>query len=68
MICRIYTQICRLVDKFDSMFIKYREYGEKQFNFVISELEKDEGNVSNDVLALLKGCKSNVVWYYYMKK
>lgn len=60
----IYAQMCGLVDKFDTMFYKYREHNELQFDFVISDLAQDTGAVSREVLTLLKDSKFNIVMYY----
>jgi len=60
----IYTQICRLVDNFDNLFIKYLGHNEQQFEFVLNDLIKDEGNVSRDVFSILKNCKTEVIQYY----
>lgn len=62
----IYTQICRIVDKFDSLFFKYREHNELQFDFVVKELAQDEGAVSEEVFSLLAGCKIDIVRYYQL--
>lgn len=63
----VYTQMCRLVDSFDSLFFKYREHSEMQFDFVIGELAKDKGAVSPQIFSLLMECKTNVIMYYNTK-
>lgn len=60
----VYTQICRLVDKFDSLFFKYREHGEVQFDFAVKELAQDKGAVSEEVFSLLTNCKWDIIRYY----
>lgn len=60
----VYTQICRLADRFDSLFSKYREHGELQFDFAVKELSQDEGDVSGEVFSLLTGCKWDIIRYY----
>lgn len=62
----IYTQICRIVDRFDSLFFKYHERNELQFNFVVKELEQDKGAVSEGIFSLLVSCKSDIVRYYQL--
>lgn len=60
----IYTQICRLADRFDSLFFRYRDHSELQFDFVVKELARDEGAVSKEVFSLLAGCKHDIIKYY----
>ena len=60
----VYTQICRLGDKFDSIFFKYRDHGEIQFDYAIKELEQDKGAVSEEVFSLLTNCKWDIIRYY----
>lgn len=63
----IYTQMCWLVDQFDSLFFKYREHNELQFDFVVNEIAQDTGAVSEEVLTLLVDAKFNIVMYYNSK-
>lgn len=59
----IYTQMCRLVDEFDSLFFKYREHNELQYEYVIRELTQNK-KVSEEVLSLLTDSKSEIIAFY----
>ncbi len=59
-----YAQMCGLVDKFDTLFYKYREHNELQFSFVYGEIAQDRGAVSREILSLLEESKFNIVMYY----
>lgn len=63
----VYTQICRLADKFDSLFFKYSEHSEAQFEYAVKELSQDEGDVSMAVFALLSNCKWDIICYYSLE-
>lgn len=63
----VYTQICRLADKFDALFFKYNEHSEAQFEYVLKELSQDEGAVSTVVFALLSNCKWDIICYYSLE-
>lgn len=60
----VYTQMCGLADRFDSLYFKYREHNELQFDFVISELAQDNGAVSREIFSLLTDSKADIVAYY----
>ncbi len=60
----IYTQICRLAEKFDLVFYPYKEHSLHQFDFVFRGIEGDKGLVSEKVMDLLAGCKQQIVDYY----
>lgn len=62
----VYTQVCRLVDEFDSLFFKYSEHNEVQFDFVVNDLSKDKGAVSQEVFSLLTDSKFSIIMYYTM--
>lgn len=62
----IYTQICRLVDRFDNLFFRFNERNNLQFDFVVKELAQDKGAVSDEVLSYLISCKSDIVNYYQL--
>lgn len=64
----VYTQMCGLADRFDTLFFKYRECNEMQFDFVVSELVQDRGAVSREVFALLEDSKQNLVEFYMEQK
>lgn len=63
----VYAQMCRVTDKFDQLFYKYREHNELQFNFVVSELKKDRGAVSPEIISLLTNSMTNIISYYNVK-
>jgi len=60
----IYTQICRLADKFDLLFYRYKEHNQQQFDLVFGFMKEDKGFVSENVIALLADCKMQIVNYY----
>jgi len=60
----IYSQLCRLAEQFDHAFIRYKERGERQFEFVVEDLRKDEGNVNEEVLSMLEYSKWEILRYY----
>lgn len=60
----IYTQMCRLVEQFDSAFTRYHERTDLQFDFVTSVLNQDKGLVSREVFQLLLRSKHRIVGYY----
>ena len=60
----VYAQMCSLVDQFDTLFNKYREHNNLQFDFVASELAQDRGAVSKDIFQLLTDSKFNIVMFY----
>lgn len=60
----IYTQMCRIADEFDSLFMKYHDHNDIQIEFVFNELMQDKGSVSEWVFSLLRECKYNILLYY----
>ena len=64
----IYTQMCRLLDRFDTMYMRYSEQNEMQFEFVLKELRQDKGAVGEEVYKLMERCKSAIALYYQMLK
>lgn len=60
----VFTQMCGLIDRFDSVFFKYREHNELQFDYVIRDIAQDSGAVSEEVFSLLCDSKSEIVMYY----
>ena len=60
----IYTQMCGLVDEFDSAFYRYREHNEHLFDLVVNELAQNTGAVSQEVFSLLTSCKRDIIVYY----
>lgn len=62
----IYTQLCRVADRFDIIFYQITEHGGVQFKIAMEELEMDQGLVSEEVLSLLRDCQKEIVDLYYM--
>lgn len=60
----VYTQMCRLADRFDSLFFKYQEHNGMQYDFVTNEIGKDTGFVSQYVFSLLNNCRAELLRYY----
>ncbi len=58
------SQMCRLAARFDNLFSPYEIHNGNQFEVVLREMEKDKGNVSNDVFSTLGYCRSNILRYY----
>lgn len=59
-----YTQICGLLERFDDLFFKYSRHNELQFDYVIDQLRRDSGFVSEEVFSLLVESKSDIIEYY----
>lgn len=62
----IYTQMCRVAERFDTIFYRITEHGGMQFKLAMEELEMDQGLVSDEILTLLRTCQGEVVELYYM--
>lgn len=60
----IYTQMCGLLEKFDDIFYHYSRHNELQFEYVIDQLRRDRGLVSEEVFLLLLECKTDIITYY----
>ena len=60
----VFTQLCRLADEFDSMFYRYREHNNMQFEFVRGALVRDTGAVRPELPGLLVKCKREIDRYY----
>lgn len=60
----VYSQMCHILDKFDTLFYKYNGYNAKQFDYVMNTLSQDEGAVSPEILSLLANCRVNITMYY----
>lgn len=60
----IYTQMCRLAARFDTLFYKYREHNGAQFDFAMADIVQDKGAVGEEVLSLLSQCKSDIIAHY----
>ncbi len=60
----IYAQICGLIERFEELFLGYSRHNATQFDYVMNQLEKDSGFVSNKVLLLLMESKAEIVEYY----
>ncbi|MGN0639229.1 MAG: response regulator [Huintestinicola sp.] len=62
----VYSQLCGLSIRFDSLFIKRREITDTQFDFVINELKIDRGAFSPEFTELLSKCRGEILSYYKM--
>ncbi|MGM9570787.1 MAG: response regulator [bacterium] len=60
----IYSQLCSLAIRFDSLFSKRSEFNDWQFDFVVNELKIDKGAFYPKYLELLEQCKTEVIKYY----
>jgi len=59
----IYAQICGMLERFEVLFISYNKHSTTQFDYVINQMERDSGFVSNKVLSLLMESKEEIVKY-----
>lgn len=59
-----YTQLCRLISEFDSIFISRKSFNEYQFDFVLKEITIDSGIFDPKAIDLLIKCKESVILYY----
>ncbi|MBP3488261.1 MAG: response regulator [Roseburia sp.] len=59
-----YTQICGLLERFDDQFFKSSRRNELQFDYVIDQIRRDSGFVSDEVFSLLVDSKSEIMKYY----
>ncbi len=64
----IYTQMCRLAERFDTIFSESPEQNEKQFDLSVKEIKKDEGFVSEELLTLLISCKWDIIYSYHQAR
>ncbi len=60
----IYSQMCRLADRFDRLFFPYETHSGSHFMFVMHEMEKDEGNVGRDIFSTLEYARDGILRYY----
>ncbi len=60
----IYAQICGLLERFEELFSGYSGQDAAQFDYVVNELGKDSGLVSNNVFMLLMESKAEIIKYY----
>ncbi len=63
-----YTQMTSLCIEFDKLFFKREEYNERQFDFIINEIDVDIGRFDPDYVELLNECRSQIVMYYKLLK
>lgn len=59
-----YTQVCGLLERFDDLFFKYSRHNDLQFDYVVDQLRRDSGFVSDEVFPLLVDSKSDIIEYY----
>lgn len=60
----VYAQMCGLLEKFDDMFFNYSKHNERQFDYVVNQLQSDIGLVSPEVMLLLEDGKQDIIRYY----
>lgn len=60
----VYAQMCGLLEAFDKLFYPYSRHNEMQFDYVIGQLKRDKGLVSETVLQLLVESKTDIIKYY----
>lgn len=59
-----YSQMCRLVDEFDSLFSKFYGANELQVNLVMKKILRDDGLVSEEIMSLFDDCRIGISSYY----
>lgn len=64
----IYSQMCRLVDEFDTMHSRLYGASDMQINLVVKQITKKDGLVSEELMSLLDDCKPSIMAYYSKKK
>lgn len=64
----VYSQMCRLVDEFDTMYSKLYGANEMQINLIAKQIMKKEGLVSEELMSLLEDCKPTIAGYYAKSK
>lgn len=62
-----HTRLCSLITEFDRLFSKREEINEWQFDFILKELEVEDGRFDPKFIDVLKDCKMSVVLYYKQK-
>lgn len=60
----VYSQMCGIAAKFDSLFSKRKEITEMQFDFVINEMKFDKGAFSPELMEVLSKCRWEILGYY----
>lgn len=60
----VYAQMCGLLEAFDKLFYPYSRHNEMQFDYVIGQLKRDTGLVSEAVFSLLIESKADIIKYY----
>ena len=64
----VYSQMCRLMDEFDTMYSKLYGANDMQINLVMKQLLRKEGLVSEELMSLFDDCKQIFISYYTKKK
>lgn len=59
-----YTALTALCIDFDNLFFKRDEYNDRQFSFIIKELQVDSGKFDPDYIKILKSCENEIINYY----
>lgn len=65
-----YTRLCSLITEFDRLFSKREEINDWQFDFILKEIEVEQGRFDPKLVDILEMCKMSVILYYkqQMKK
>lgn len=63
-----YTNLTSLCIEFDKLFFKREEYNERQFDFIMKEIEVDSGRFDPDNITLMKYCSNEIIMYYKILK
>jgi len=63
-----YTNMTSLCIEFDKLFYKREEFNDRQFDFIIKELDVDIGRFDPDYINIMKECRNQIVMYYKLLK
>lgn len=63
-----YTNMTSLCIEFDRLFFKREEYNDRQFEFIMRELDIDYGRFDPDYIELMNQCRNQIVMYYKLLK
>lgn len=63
-----YTNMLSLCIEFDRLFFPRDEYNDRQFDFIIRELEIDKGRFNHEYIDLMLRCRNQIMMYYKLLK
>lgn len=63
-----FTNMASLCIEFDRMFFKREEYNDRQFDFIMREIEFESGRYDPDNIDLINKCRNQIMMYYKLLK